>query len=99
MIDKYRLDDLRLESGEKGELARWVIQLQTDLDSERRKIVTTPSQMPMKDHQIRELVTELRDIAIDYHGTQQLRERIARTIRAAMLAAAPQQEVEPVPKK
>ncbi|HGL6685508.1 TPA: hypothetical protein ACKF4R_001041 [Citrobacter amalonaticus] len=99
MIDKYRLDDLRLESGEKGELARWVIQLQKDLDNERRKIVTTPSQMPMKDHQIRELVTELRDIAIDYHGTQQLRDRIARTVRAFMLAAAPQQEVEPVPKK
>lgn len=38
MIDKYRLDDLRLESGEKGELARWVIQLQRDLDYERRKV-------------------------------------------------------------
>lgn len=42
MIDKYRLDDLRLESGEKGELARWVIQLQTDLDSERRKVGNYP---------------------------------------------------------
>lgn len=42
MIDKYRLDDLRLESGEKGELARWVIQLQTDLDSERRKAGNYP---------------------------------------------------------
>ncbi|EOV6092976.1 hypothetical protein ACN98T_004331 [Klebsiella aerogenes] len=42
MIDKYRLDDLRLESGEKGELARWVIQLQTDLDRERRKVSNTP---------------------------------------------------------
>ena len=42
MIDKYRLDDLRLESGEKGELARWVIQLQTDLDSERRKAGSSP---------------------------------------------------------
>lgn len=38
----------------------------------------------MKDHQIRELVNELRDIAVEYHGTQQLRERIARTVRAAM---------------
>lgn len=38
-----------------------------------------------KDHQVRELVNELRDIAVEYHGTQQLRERIARTIRAAML--------------
>lgn len=42
MIDKYRLDDLRLESGEKGELARWVIQLQTDLDNERRKAGNYP---------------------------------------------------------
>ncbi|EGI6799933.1 DUF551 domain-containing protein [Escherichia coli] len=39
----------------------------------------------MKDHQIRELVNELRDIAVEYHGTQQLRERIAHTVRAAML--------------
>ncbi|MCD5639557.1 hypothetical protein LB424_02920 [Klebsiella pneumoniae] len=43
MIDKYRLDDLRLESGEKGELARWVIQLQTDLDRERRKVGYSPA--------------------------------------------------------
>ncbi|MDJ1654935.1 hypothetical protein PFH44_15795 [Raoultella sp. Ech2A] len=42
MIDKYRLDDLRLESGEKGEVARWVIQLQTDLDRERRKVGNSP---------------------------------------------------------
>lgn len=37
MIDKYRLEHLRRESGEKGELARWVIQLQKDLDDARRK--------------------------------------------------------------
>ncbi|EAM7084793.1 DUF551 domain-containing protein [Salmonella enterica] len=37
----------------------------------------------MKENQIQELVNELRDIAIEYHGTQQLRERIARTVRAA----------------
>ncbi|HAV1633645.1 TPA: DUF551 domain-containing protein [Enterobacter hormaechei subsp. steigerwaltii] len=42
----------------------------------------------MKDHRVRELVNELRDIAIEYHGTQQLRERIARTVRAAMLQGA-----------
>ncbi len=40
----------------------------------------------MKENQIRELVNELRDIAIEYHGTQQLRERIARTVRAALQA-------------
>lgn len=47
-----------------------------------------PASAAMKDHQIRELVNELRDIAVEYHGTQQLRERIARTIRAAMLHGA-----------
>ena len=46
-----------------------------------------PAPVAMKDHQIRELVNDLRDIAVDYHGTQQLRERIARTVRAAMLQA------------
>lgn len=46
-----------------------------------------PSPVAMKDHQIRELVNDLRDIAIEYHGTQQLRERIARTVRTAMLQA------------
>ncbi|WP_254888594.1 DUF551 domain-containing protein [Salmonella enterica] len=37
----------------------------------------------MKENQIRKLVNELRDIAIEYHGTQQLCERIARTVRDA----------------
>lgn len=41
----------------------------------------------MKENQILELVNELRDIAIEYHGTQQLRERIARTVRAAIIQA------------
>lgn len=41
-------------------------------------------QVVVKDHQVRELVNELRDIAVEYHGTQQLRERIARTVRAAI---------------
>ncbi|HGD3791198.1 TPA: DUF551 domain-containing protein [Enterobacter roggenkampii] len=44
-----------------------------------------PAPEPMKNHQFRELVNELRDIAVEYHGTQQLRERIARTVRSAML--------------
>jgi hypothetical protein len=46
----------------------------------------------MKEHEIRELVNQIRDIAIEYHGTQQLRGRITHVIRAAMLAAS-QQEV------
>ncbi|ENT6821679.1 hypothetical protein ACFF1C_002105 [Enterobacter roggenkampii] len=50
-----------------------------------RLYTAPPAPVSMKDHQIRELVNELRDIAVEYHGTQQLRERIARTVRAAML--------------
>lgn len=50
-----------------------------------RLYTAPPAPVSMKDHQIRELVNELRDIAVEYHGTRQLRERIARTIRAAML--------------
>ncbi|EJW0012299.1 DUF551 domain-containing protein [Salmonella enterica] len=41
----------------------------------------------MKENQIRKLVNDLRDIAVEYHGTQQLRERIARTVRAAIIQA------------
>ena len=41
----------------------------------------------MKDHEIRELVNQLQDIAIKYHGAGQLREQIARVVRPAMLQA------------
>lgn len=53
--------------------------------------VTTYQPLPvvLKEHQIRELVNKLRDIAIEYHGTQQLREHIACVIRTAMSAGAP----------
>jgi len=34
----------------------------------------------MKDHEIREAINELRDIAIKYHAAQQLREQIARVV-------------------
>ena len=49
----------------------------------------------MKDHEIRELVNQLRDVAIKYHGTGQLREKIARTVRAAMLRAQSDDDGEP----
>ncbi|MEG5717377.1 hypothetical protein ACJVDM_14275 [Enterobacter hormaechei] len=51
-------------------------------------VTAPPAPVAMKDHQIRELVNDLRDIAIEHHGAQQLRERIARTVRAAMLQGA-----------
>ena len=34
----------------------------------------------MKDHEIREAINELRDIAIEWHAYEQLRERIAHVI-------------------
>ncbi|HFU1280492.1 TPA: hypothetical protein ACGQW2_000250 [Klebsiella michiganensis] len=49
----------------------------------------------MKDHEIRELVNQLRDVAIKYHGTGQLREQIARNVRAAMLHAQSDDDGEP----
>lgn len=39
----------------------------------------------MKGHEIRELVNQMRDVAIKYHGAGQLREQIARVVRAYML--------------
>ncbi|MGN5965704.1 hypothetical protein [Klebsiella oxytoca] len=49
----------------------------------------------MKDHEIRELVNQLRDVAIKYHGAGQLHEQIARTVRAAILQAQSDDDGEP----
>ncbi|MCW9169195.1 DUF551 domain-containing protein [Klebsiella pneumoniae] len=49
----------------------------------------------MKDHEIRELVNQLRGVAIKYHGTGQLREQIARTVRVAILQAQSDDDGEP----
>lgn len=49
----------------------------------------------MKDHEIRELVNQLRDVAIKYHGAGQLREQIARTVRAAIVQAQTDDEGDP----
>lgn len=62
-----------------------VEEIKTGLRAAFANVTTQPAPEPMKAHQIRELVNDLRDIAVEYHGTQQLRERIARTVRAAML--------------
>lgn len=65
-----------------------VDEIKTGLRAVFANITAPPAPVSMKDHQIRELVNELRDIAVEYHGTQQLLERIARTVRAAMLHGA-----------
>ncbi|EMO8771673.1 DUF551 domain-containing protein [Klebsiella variicola] len=49
----------------------------------------------MKDHEIRELVNQLRDVAIKYHGAGQLREQIARTVRVAIPQAQSDDDCEP----
>ncbi|HIE3971874.1 TPA: hypothetical protein ACXNHV_002351 [Serratia marcescens] len=59
MIDKYLLEDLSLRSDEKGELARWVIQLQTDVDTERRKSASLESVIYARDTRIAELEAKL----------------------------------------
>ncbi|WP_227160158.1 hypothetical protein [Enterobacter cloacae] len=41
-------------------------------------------QLVMKNHQISDLVNELRDIAVEYNGTIQLRDRIARAILTSL---------------
>lgn len=42
--------------------------------------------MQLKDHELRELVNELRDIALKYRDTQQLRAKIAHCIKLHMEA-------------
>ncbi|MFU8332304.1 hypothetical protein [Enterobacter hormaechei] len=80
VIDQSNLDYLR--SGADADV--WPAS-RTEMGDVLLYRTAPPAPVSMKDHQIRELVNELRDIAVDYHGTQQLRERIARTVRAAML--------------
>lgn len=59
-IDKYLLQELSLLRDEKGELARWVIQLQADLDTARREKAAVEAQlyratapMPVAEYQYR----------------------------------------------
>lgn len=54
---------------------------------------------PLKDHEIAAAVNQLRDIAIEFHGAQQLRERIAQVVtpllrRQSAASEAPLTELE-----
>jgi len=69
MIDKYLLEDLSLRRDEKGELARWVIQLQADVDTERRKSASLESVIYARDTRIAEL--ESANKSQDDHINQQ----------------------------
>lgn len=59
---------------------RLIGQIYGDIDVESQ-----PAPVVLKDHEIRELVNQLRDVAIKYHAAGQLREQISRVIRSAML--------------
>ncbi|EKY6950024.1 hypothetical protein [Escherichia coli] len=86
--------------GLSNHVIEYIKQIGEELEELRSTQDTAPpAPVAMKDHQIRELVNELRDIAVKYHGSQQLREHIARTIRAAMLQGAdrPQNEPQNIP--
>lgn len=48
----------------------------------KRILYTAPQ--PLKDHQIRELVNKLKDVAIQFHATQQLRAQISNTVIEAL---------------
>ncbi|MCD0238909.1 hypothetical protein LN391_21990, partial [Enterobacter kobei] len=52
--------------------------------------VTTTYKLPP--HTYRELVNRLRDTAVKYHGCQQLREQLSRTLQEVIEPAAPRQE-------
>ncbi|MBW0869540.1 hypothetical protein [Citrobacter amalonaticus] len=52
--------------------------------------VTTAYKLPP--HVYRELVNSLRDTAVKYHGCQQLREQLSRTLQEVIEPAAPRQE-------
>lgn len=55
-----------------------------------------PEPEPVKDHEIAELVNRLRAIAMEFHDTQQLRDRIAREVVPMMKRIPQPAEREPV---
>lgn len=57
-------------------------------------IPTAPQAQQFKGNEIAKVVNELRDIAIQYHGAQQLRERIAHVVVPLLWGAQAQQEAK-----
>ena len=57
--------------------------------AEAAKASQEQAQQPIKDHQIAQIVNQLRDIAIEFHMVQQLRERIAHVIVPVLKAQQP----------
>ncbi|EOY4806679.1 hypothetical protein ACP56K_003432 [Escherichia coli] len=70
-----------LDMGPVADSEWWQLLRQSLLElQERRKTGVIPVTPGVKEHQVRELVNKLRDVAIKYHGTQQLRAHIAKTV-------------------
>ncbi|MBN5254579.1 hypothetical protein JY459_15430 [Serratia marcescens] len=73
MIDKYLLQELGRRNDEKGELARWVIQLEADVDTERRKTAARDSVIYARDTRIAELEADVKvweSAALKYREAQ-----------------------------
>lgn len=70
----HRLEE---QTGEK-----WVEESAQPVIPEQQTVQLAP-------HVYRELVNDLRDVALEYHSAQQLRERISRTLSKAVTAAHP----------
>ncbi|EFL4010358.1 hypothetical protein R5P08_004939 [Escherichia coli] len=73
--------DRALDMGPVADSEWWTLLRQSLLElQEYRKTGGVPVTPGAKEHQVRELVNKLRDVAIKYHGTQQLRAHIAKTV-------------------
>jgi hypothetical protein len=103
MVDRL-LDEAKLLADDRpvevGHLPDW------SLDAEHmiRRLVkafntSQPApvqQEPVIDHEVAALVNRLRDIAVAFHATEQLRDRIAHEIGLVIAAPQPAQQQEPV---
>ncbi|EJQ0322600.1 hypothetical protein NZI90_003781 [Escherichia coli] len=68
--------DRALDMGPVADSEWWTLLRQSLLELQERRRATPGA----NEHQLRELVNKLRDVAIKYHGTQQLRTHIAKTV-------------------
>lgn len=75
-VERARVASLKAESMSFSILRERLDQCTRQLHELRER-----SKEPLKPHEFRELVNELRDVARTYHATEQLREQIARTLR------------------
>ncbi|TBL50565.1 hypothetical protein EYY98_09000 [Obesumbacterium proteus] len=63
-----------------------------DMAAPAQPVIPEQQTVQLDPHVYRELVNELRDVALEYHSAQQLRERISRALSKAATAAHPHLE-------